>query len=151
MARHLEAVHGRRLSLSWLVSTDRQVGCRTLPAVEDHFDSAAGAEGDAGEHADFLFGDQVHAEALGYSGEQEDGFHHGEAGADANSGAAAEWKVGEARDGFVARAFGRPPLGIENFRVHPEAWIAVERPLENHDVGFRGQVVAACVERLYRL
>src|SRR5580698_3247874 len=93
MARHLEAVHGRRLSLSWLVSTDRQVGCRTLPAVEDHFDSAAGAEGDAGEHADFLFGGQVHAEALGYSGEQEDGFHHGEAGADANSGAAAEWKV----------------------------------------------------------
>src|SRR5262249_23929514 len=101
----------------------------SLPYAQAH--AAARAEGHAGEEADRRFGRRVEAESLGGGGEDQLGFHHREAVADADARAAAEREVGEARQALLEIA--QPAFGLERRGVVEVARVAVDRPGRHHE------------------
>src|SRR5215467_7032324 len=97
-----------RLGVSVATKGTCEPGLELTAGVEVHEEAGFGAEGDGEERLDGFIRREREAEALGDGGEQKCGFRHGEAGADADSGATAEGKIGEARKFAVANRIVAP-------------------------------------------
>lgn len=114
-----------------------------MAAVGGDLDAVFGAEGDCPDGLDALAWDEIEMKFLLSHGEQKGSFDHGERGADANSGTAAEGEIGETRNFAGAKGILAPALGIEPLRLRKKARIALGKPLKHEDVGARRDAVTA--------
>lgn len=100
-----------------------------------HLDANAvlGTERDGGKRFDALARNEAQTETLSNRNEEECGFHHGEARADANARAAAKREVGETGNG--GRGAVQPTIRMKAQRIGEPARIAVREPLAEHEIG----------------
>src|SRR5215472_11337308 len=87
--------------------------------------------------------DEIEVEAALDHGEEQRGFEHRERRADADSGAAAKRKVGEARNFAGANGILVPAFRIEGIRIREKARIALRERLKQENVRTCGNAIAA--------
>src|SRR5579862_7632622 len=91
-----------------------------------HFHAMTGPKRNQALRLDRMPRHEPQPAALPNRREQERRFRHGEGGADADTPAAAEGKVGVART--CGGLLGGKPLGVESTRIVPKLLMAVEHP-----------------------